>query len=228
MRLKNWKLFELILLLFFISIAIFMTCYTRDSILNFIVILTGILCVVLAAKGNLWTYIFGTINTVTYAYVAYRNGLFGEVGLNLLFFLPTNIVGYILWKRKMDGNTVRMRGLSLSRTLWVILICIVGISVLGFLLSLIKTQNTPYVDAATNVLSIVATLLMIWRYREQWLLYISINLLSIVMWYIRYLNGSHDGMMMTLMWFAYLINAVYGYINWSRHAVKTTEEGEAE
>jgi nicotinamide mononucleotide transporter len=102
----------------------------------------------------------------------------------------------------------------------VLLICAVSIGVLGFALSHIKTQNTPYIDATSTVLSIVATFLMMWRYKEQWILYIVLNIVTIVMWAIRMANGSTDGAIMILMWTAFLVNAVYGYMIWRKGSVK--------
>lgn len=61
------------------------------------------------------------------------------------------------------------------------------------------------------------------RYREQWLLYITLNLFTILMWVIRLLHGSSDGILMIVMWSAYLINACYGFYNWSK-GVKALEE----
>ena len=43
------------------------------------------------------------------------------------------------------------------------------------------------------------------------------------MWVIRLLHGSPDGILMIVMWSAYLINACYGFYNWSK-GVKALEE----
>ncbi|UKI34725.1 MAG: nicotinamide riboside transporter PnuC [Lentisphaeria bacterium] len=179
---------------------------------------------VLTAKGNVWSYVFGYVNTVLYAYIAYRNGLYGEMGLNLFFFLPSGILGFILWKRNIrKAGQLIMRKLTWRGNLLTAAICIISIAAMGYGLSLIQGQNTPYIDATTNVLSIVATILTLLRYREQWLLYITLNLFTILMWVIRLLHGSPDGILMIVMWSAYLINACYGFYNWSK-GVKALEE----
>lgn len=49
---------------------------------------------------------------------------------------------------------------------------------------------------------------MILRYREQWILWIALNILSIALW--------ADNPSMYLMFGAYLLNSVYGFYNWSR------------
>lgn len=64
-----------------------------------------------------------------------------------------------------------MRQMGLQGLLVVGLICVAGCLLLGFGLSFIPGQNSPYIDAMTTVLSIVATILMVRRFKEQWLVY---------------------------------------------------------
>lgn len=223
MKIKNWNLYEIIWIVIFSMVAIVLTIIWKDTLFGFSVFMTGVLCVILAAKGNIWTYLFGMYNTFGYAYLAFNNGLFGEMGLNLLFFAPMNIVGFIMWRNRMSGSIVQMRGLRGKDKILTAIICVLGSIALGIGLSLIKGQNTPYIDAITDILSIVATFLMVWRYKEQWLLYIILNIFTIVMWSIRTVNGSPDGAMMIVMWSAYLVNAVYGYYNWNKGAIQSKE-----
>jgi nicotinamide mononucleotide transporter len=213
-NLKNWNTFERLWIGIFVLAGTVVTIQTKDSILNYVILITGILCVVLAAKGNIWNYAFGLINSFGYAYVSFTNGLYGDMGLNLFFFVPTSIIGFIMWKKHLSKGSVEMRGLKWWNQLAVGGTCLVLILILGYLLSMIKTQNTPYIDSTSTILSIIATLLMMWRYKEQWILYIILNIVTIVMWVIRLLNGSNDGSIMIIMWTAFLVNAVYGYFNW--------------
>ena len=224
MKIKNWNLYELICLFVFSMVAILLTIMWKDTLFGFSVFITGVLCVVLAARGEIQTYYFGMYNTFGYAYLAFTNGLFGEMGLNLFFFVPMNIIGFVMWKKRMCGSIVEMRGLQKKSKVVTILICVLGSISLGFLLSLIHGQNTPYIDAITNVLSIVATFLMVWRFKEQWLLYIVLNIFTIFMWSIRTVNGSPDGALMIVMWSAYLVNAIYGYYNWNKGAIQSKEK----
>ncbi|MNO03121.1 Nicotinamide riboside transporter PnuC [compost metagenome] len=59
---------------------------------------------------------------------------------------------------------------------------------------------------------------MVRRFKEQWLVYIVLNMFTVLLWVIRTLEGSGEGQLMIIMWSAYLINAVYGYYNWSQGA----------
>lgn len=220
LTLAHWHIYEVLWLSTFIVIACLLTFFWRDTLFGLTVFVTGVLCVVLTAKGSLWAFFFGFFNTVGYAYLAYGNGLYGEMGLNLFFFLPMNFIGYFLWKRHMaTEHLVEMRDASKAGMLMIALLVLVCILIMGYLLSLIASQNTPYIDATTNVLSIFAYILTVKRYKEQWLIYIILNAFTILMWSIRLINGSSDAALMIVMWSAYLVNAFYGYYNWNKNSV---------
>ena len=214
---RGWNAWEIAWLGSFTAISVVLSILFDDTPIGFVAFLTGVLCVVLTAKGSVWSFVYGTVNVILYAYISWRNGLYGEMGLNLFFFLPTGIAGFFLWHRNIRrAGRLVMRRLSLVSDLLVAVGCAAAIAAMGWGLSRIEGQNTPYVDATTNVLSIVATVLTLVRYREQWALYIALDVFTVLMWVIRLANGSPDGVLMTVMWTAYLVNAVYGYWNWSR------------
>lgn len=222
--LKDWNKFELFWLCTFSLIAIILTVLWHDTFFGLSVFFTGVLCVVLTAKGNIWSYFFGFFNTLGYAYLAFTNQLFGEMGLNLFFFLPMTFVGYFIWKKHLvKGNQVEMKKMNINCLSGTIALCIIGIVGMGYGLSLIATQNTPYIDATTNVLSIAAAILTAKRMKEQWLFYIILNIFTVIMWSIRTISGSSEGSLMIIMWSAYLVNSVYGYYNWSKGANMATE-----
>ncbi|RXZ83760.1 nicotinamide riboside transporter PnuC [Paenibacillaceae bacterium] len=216
--LGNWNRYEIAWLGLFSGIAIMLTVVMKDTLFGFTVFITGVLCVVLAAKGNLMTYVFGMYNTFGYAYLSYTNGLFGEVMLNLLFFVPMNAIGFLMWKKHRHGGKLAMRQMDLRNLFLVAVACVLCSLALGFGLSRIPAQNSPYIDALTTVLSVVATLLMVRRFKEQWLVYIVLNIFTVLLWVIRTVDGSPDGMLMIVMWSAYLVNAIYGYYTWNKGA----------
>jgi len=216
MKIKGWNLFEVIWLTLFSVVILILSLVWKSSILGISVYLTGVICVVLAAKGNIWNYAFGIYNSIAYAWLSYQNGLFGEVMLNILFFVPTGVIGWLMWRKRIEGNTVMMRKMKWKSTSGMIIICLIATLVYGIWLSTLKGQNTPYLDAFNVVASILATLAMMWRYREQWFLYIGINTVEAIMWVIRLTNGSSDAPTMAVMWIAYLVNSIYGFYVWNR------------
>jgi nicotinamide mononucleotide transporter len=200
--------------------AILYIIICKSYILDTFVLLTGVLCVALVAQGNIWNYPIGAINTIAYAYVAYQNKLFGEALLFMFFYFPTNIVGYFLWKKKITQNIVISKSLSTKNKLIIAISLAITTVLVGFVLKSIPEQNNPYIDAFITTLSVAATLLMIKRYSEQWILYIILNCFCVLLWTIRHINGSESALSMIGMWSIFLVNACYGYYSWTKKLSK--------
>lgn len=216
---KNWTALELGWLGVFSAVATGLSLYWGDTWFGFSVFLTGVLSVILCSKGSLWNYAFGTYNVVGYSYVAWANGLFGEVMLNMGYYLPMQLIGFLMWRKHMSEakqGEVIMKRMAYIQFLWICVASIVGILIYGYLLSLIPSQNTPYIDSITTVLSVTAMLLMVKRYMEQWYLWITVNVFSIIMWSFRLSVGMDGAVAMVVMWTAYLINSFYGLYVWRK------------
>jgi len=176
--------------------------------------IAGVVCVVLVGKGSIHNYLFGVVNVVLYIIISYNAKLYGETMLNVLYYLPIQFIGFFLWKRNISkDNLVFARNLSKSRFALVVLVSILSIIVYAQVLVCLGDVS-PYLDSTTTVLSIVAQILMLLRLSEQWLLWVVVNVCSIAMWLMVYISGTESALIMALMWTFYLINSVYGYINW--------------
>ena len=82
---------------------------------------------------------------------------------------------------------------------------------MGYWLTTIGSAQA-YTDAATNVMAIFAQLLMVRRYREQWIWWIVIDILCIKLWWVA---GNWS---MVAMYIAWTINCIYGWVNWSKES----------
>lgn len=213
----KWSVFEGTWLVVAVVLSAAVSLLLHEPWIGLVASVTGILCVVLTAKGVPSCYLYGIVNVLAYAWLARKNGLYGEMGLNLGFFLPASFAGYFMWRRNFAaaGKIVMRRLSPCAMVLWA-LGSLVAIAAMGWGLSLVEGQNTPYVDATTNVLSVAATFLMLARYREQWLMYVVLDVFTVLMWAIRWSAGGEGAAIMVVMWGAYLVNACYGYWNWTK------------
>ena len=75
----------------------------------------------------------------------------------------------------------------------------------------------PLIDSITTVLSVVAQVLCVKRYMEQWVLWIIINALTTALWLTAFVGGS-GSIAMVLMWTVYLLNAIFMFFKWYRSA----------
>ena len=219
----GWSKFEITWLVLSTLIMIVLSIIWGDSTLALISGITGILGVVLAAKGKVSTYFFATINVAIYAFLTFNNHLYGEFMLNAFYYIPMNFVGFYLWSRHKDDDSGEVEGKALTPKQIVILLVAVAVIVLIYwqILSHIGGQ-LALIDAMSTVFSVVALIMQVARYAEQWLLWIIVNVVSVVMW-VLLLGKDPSAVTMVVMWVAYLVKSVYGYYNWKKLAAKNVE-----
>ena len=212
----NW--FEWGMIIAVIVFTIYFSLISEGVSLTYLIIdgiaaISGIFCVVLCAKGRKSQYIWGLLNVIGYVIIAFINKYYGEVMLNALYYLPSQFIGYYLWNKNSNEENGDVKGKKLTLVQSLLLVGFITVGVLGYKLVLDYLGGTgTLLDSASTVTSVVANALMMMRYREQWLLWIIIDAITVVMWL---LVG--DFIMVT-MWAVYLINAFYGYYNWTKIA----------
>lgn len=185
--------------------------------------ITGVLCVVLVAKGSIWNYAFGLVNVSLYAWISYKAALYGDAGLNALYYLPMQFIGWWQWRKRGaavseteaagEGVQVKARRLDLKQRTFLALGCFVAVALVGLLLKHLGDPQ-PFKDSATTVLSIVAQALMALAFMEQWALWIITNVISVVMWGVCVARGEAHAGVMVIMWIFYLLNSINGLRVW--------------
>ena len=205
-ELINWKKWEVIWLLVATAVILSVSVYWKDSIVATFAALTGI-----------W---FGSINTVLYAIIAWEAKYWGEVMLNLIYYVPMNFVGLYMWSKNMNKETeeVVKKRLSLKKSIMSYGLVIVGTLGYGLFLKVLN-GTLPFVDSMSTVFSVFAQFLCVKRYMEQWVLWVIVDVVTVIMWIYAFVNGTGD-MATVLMWSIYLINAIFMLIKWK----KDTEE----
>lgn len=221
-KVKNWLLsefwlgysvFEKFFLLSMVLLQVIVFIIVPDSLLNIIAGISGVISVVLCAKGKISFYFIGFIQTIICIYLTWEERFYGEFAENL-FYLFTMIWGIFIWKknmRKNENGTKQIKAKIFKLHHWVITIIVSGIAtfLLGYFLTSIGSRQA-YIDSATNVFAVIAQLLMIWGYREQWFWWIVIDILCIIMWF------SVGNWSMVAMYIAWTINCIYGWYNWTK------------
>ena len=211
----NWNWFELLIIG---TVSIISGYYFVQSamlgdwmlpLVSLVAAIAGIFSVVLCAKGKKSGFIFGLVNVICYSFVSFVNLYYGEVMLNTLFYIPMNIISYYLWSKNKNKETNEVMCRKLNWKQLVIGILVIAAITFGYHLILASLGGAmTLLDGTTTVLSITATILMACRYSEQWLCWIVVDAITVIMWVI-----AADPIMIT-MWTAYLVNAFYGYKNW--------------
>ena len=195
------------------------------DVLGSMAAITGVLCVVLVAKGSIWNYLFGLVNVSLYAYISYKASLYGDAALNALYYLPMQFIGWWQWRRRGaamsaaeagdSGVQVKARRFTWKQRAILFLGCAVAVVAVGFLLKYVGDPQ-PFKDSTTTVLSIVAQMLMALAFMEQWALWIITNIVSVVMWCVCVSRGEAHAGVMVIMWVFYLLNSINGLRVWMK------------
>ena len=207
----GWKPFEAAWLLIFIAAQIGIYIYNPDSILGMVSGISGIICNVFVSKGKISNYFFGLIFAYTYFYISLGANFLGEMNTTLYVYIPAQFIGYFLWKANMqkeqNSDAVIAKALTVNGWIGLIAFLVIGTLLFVEILNYYGGSSTG-LDGLSTIIVVAAQALMVLRYREQWLLWIVLNIISIALW--------AENTSMYVMYSAYLLNSLYGYYNWSK------------
>lgn len=217
-EITGWKKTELAWLLLACAVITALSIYWQDTLMGIISSVTGVACVVCTGKGKLSAYVFGLVNSVLYAIISYRASLYGETMLNAIYYVPMQFVGAYVWSRNMNQETHEVIKRRMKPLGWLLMTGGIAAATLvyGWVLGRLG-DAMPYVDAFTTVSSVLAMIISVRMYAEQWWIWIAVDVFSVYMWWCDFRGGS-DNMATLLMWVVYLGNAVIMLVKWEKEA----------
>lgn len=209
----GFSLYEKLFMWGMVLLQILVYVVAPDSWYGVVAGIAGCISVVLTAKGRWMMYPIGFIQNFTYTVLAFQNMFYGEV-IEQVFYIVTMIWGMVAWARNMHTNEdgtqdVNTRKFGLAEWLFTIAGVVIGTWLFGRVLVAMGAAQ-PYTDAATNVMALFAQILMVKRYREQWALWLLIDVFCIKMWWVA---GNWS---MVAMYVAWTANCIYGWMNWTK------------
>ena len=165
----------------------------------------GLLCIWLASLERIVNYFFGLVNVTLFAIIFFQIQLYASLLLQLFFF-AANIYGWYAWSRQTTQHEaeLQIRWLPKPKAIGWLAACVVAIGlmtvyidpVFAFLTRvavnvmqffglnvtqpMLQPDAFPFWDSCMMVLSIVAMVLMTRKYVENWLLWVIINVISVV------------------------------------------------
>ena len=220
---NGWNKKEISWLCFCLVFTTIAGIISESSALILIFSLLNIISLILAAKGKVLTYVFGFISAIMYAFISYKYDVFGQLILAVFFLVPVQIYGWYNW-RKPENNTekqeIKVKKMSLVQFGFMILAILVISAVYGYLvLHLYFGQNIGlFADSIAEVATIVAFVLTVLLYRELWVLWLIVDILTITVW----LDGVIDNAItiaiipVAITKVVALVNAIYGYMSWRK------------
>lgn len=168
--------------------------------------IAGVVSVVLCSQKKLSFYFWGILQLVTILIISYQTNLPGKVIENA-FYLLTMLVGFLLWDRNKTKDEVKTETMGFSD--YAILAIFTPLLIFGVATFVVDANSEqPFLDTLTTVIGIIAQIMLIFRFREQWILWFILDVLCIALWAI---DGNWCLMVQYIFW---TINCIYGYYCW--------------
>ena len=184
------------------------SAFYQTSGTEWLIFITALVYVILAAIENVWCWLFGILSSILSVYLCYTGNLFLESGLQV-FYVIMGIYGWYEWLKGSEQNReLKIVSFSLLKNIPIFSIgCIIWI-ILGLLSSNYSTQAMPFLDGFITAFSVVATWMTAKKIIENWLYWIIIDALAIVLY------ASRDFYLIALLYIIYTLIALAGYLKW--------------
>lgn len=213
----NLSRFDISFIAAMLAMQIAVFCIAPDSLISIIAGISGVISVVLCAKGKISFYFIGFVQTISYLYLSWQNRFYGEV-LENIFYLVTMVWGIFVWNKNLSvdedgGQQVIVKKFTPMQWIMSIVGTVAATIAMGYWLTTIGSAQA-YTDAATNVMAIFAQILMVRRYREQWIWWLVIDIFCIKLWFVA------GNWTMVTMYISWTINCIYGWVNWTKETHK--------
>ena len=97
----GWGKIERVLFPLGLLIITAISVYMNDSKIALVSAVCGISYTILAGKGKISCYFFGLCGTLCYAYLSFKNHLWGNLFLYALYYSPCRFWGYLSGKNTL-------------------------------------------------------------------------------------------------------------------------------
>ena len=170
---------------------------------------TGAICVWLVTRGNLWNWPVGLANNIVFAILFWKARLFADFGLQGVYFA----LGIWGWWQWLHGGTNRAP-LPVTRTRkneWLAIAVFLTAGTWGLRELLLAVNGAaPFWDAITTTLCLAAQYLLCRKRIENWLLWITADLIYVPLYLSR-------GLPLTAILYAGFIGlCIVGLKRWKR------------
>ncbi len=196
-----------------------------QSTLELIGVITGLICVALAAINNIWNWPFAIICTAIYAYIFEQAALYADMGQNI-YLLGINIYGWYYWLKKPAGEQKRpVLRISKKQIAWSVIAVALVTPALGYTLVNLapvlhyKPAAFPYLDSFCTAVSLVGQVFLARKVLENWLIWIFVDIIYVGIYIVKDLKPT------AFMFGVYVLIALFGYLDWRKDYRKQLAHG---
>jgi len=169
--------------------------------------LSGVVCVWLIVKENVWNWPVGIANNIFYVLVFWRARLFADMSLQFVY-IALGCLGLYRWLYGgKEHHGLRISRIETGTAVFLSVFILAAVSSLTIYLRRVQ-DAAPFLDASTAVLSICAQYLLTKKILENWWLWIITDAISVGLYLYKALT------LTALLYLVFLAMCVTGLVQW--------------
>jgi len=181
-------------------------------------VITGLIYVLLAARGSSWCWPWGIVSAALWAYATYTLYDLISDAILQLFYVGMGIWGWSSWLRKDERTGQKLIEQWLIQDhAWILIIGLLFGLAFGYFFDTYTSAAATYLDAVTTVFAMVATWLTVRKVLENWIYWIVVDAVYV------YLYWSRGSQLFTGLMVFYIVIAIFGWIEWKRQLQQQLE-----
>ena len=171
----------------------------------------GFVYILFSVKGDKRLWLYGLISSALYVYICYVAGIYADMAINT-YYVIISIYGWSHWNEKQSDSRdeLPISHTNLKETLLIISINGLLFIFIAYILSRFTGSTIPYWDAFTTSGSITATWMLARKKKENWLLWIVVDAVSVGLYIYKGLYPTSG------LFLVYTILAIIGYYKWNK------------
>ncbi|MCH9276825.1 nicotinamide riboside transporter PnuC [Bifidobacterium amazonense] len=204
---------------------IFAGSYTAADWIGLISGICIVFNLILVDRGRLTNYLWGFLGCATWLWVAVMNHLVGDI-FSQIFYVIMQFVGVYVWQRQLDrqqaagsdSSAVGSAEVKARNITWWQGLLAVVFTVAVYLIVVFTSHATGgvqiWLDGTLLPLGIIGQVLMTYGYRSQWIAWLLLDVIKVVIWWNQLAAGGPGAMSMFVLQVVMLVNGFYGTWVW--------------
>lgn len=152
------------------------------QVLEVVGVITGLLCVWLAARENIWNWALGIATAVCYMIVFWHAKLYADAALQV-FYVGISVYGWWNWRYGGSGRSeLPVSRVRMPEALLLAAVTVASTSILVFLLRRFTDSVVPFWDALTTAMSLTAQYMLGRKLIENWWLWMAADVIYVALY----------------------------------------------
>jgi nicotinamide mononucleotide transporter len=185
--------------------------------LEFAGLVSGLVCVWLLIRENVWTFPIGLVYAFVSVAVFVQQRLYADVLLSAYYVLM-NGYGWWYWLyggSRNVGDDLPPQNISRAALVSLSGLSVIGIAAMGWFFASQTDADLPYWDSATTVLSFVAMWMTARKFVENWIVWLIVDVLATAVYAYKGID------FYALLYAIYFGMAIMGWRAWRRSMAST-------